>query len=86
MAAFEGMGIPLWAERVRTELARCAVVPRRPTELTPVERRVATLAAEGMTNRDVAAALFISTKTVEPTYPGCIASSASTHAPNLAAT
>ncbi|MBB5167729.1 helix-turn-helix transcriptional regulator [Mycobacterium sp. AZCC_0083] len=40
-------------------------MPRRPTELTPVERRVATLAAEGMTNRDVAAALFISTKTVE---------------------
>ena len=65
LAAFEGMGIPLWAERVRTELARCTVVPRRPTELTPVERRVATLAAEGMTNRDVAAALFISTKTVE---------------------
>jgi DNA-binding NarL/FixJ family response regulator len=64
LATFEGMGIPLWAERVRTELARCAVVPRRP-ELTPVERRVATLAAEGMTNRDVAAALFISTKTVE---------------------
>jgi DNA-binding NarL/FixJ family response regulator len=65
LAAFEGMGIPLWAERVRTELSRCAVVPRRPTELTPVERRVATLAAEGMTNRDVAAALFISAKTVE---------------------
>jgi DNA-binding CsgD family transcriptional regulator len=65
LEAFEGMGIPLWAERVRTELARCAMVPRRPTELTPVERRVAALAAEGMTNRDVAAALFISAKTVE---------------------
>jgi DNA-binding CsgD family transcriptional regulator len=65
LAAFDGMGIPLWADRVRTELARCAVVPRRPTELTPAEQRVAELAASGMTNRDVAAALFISPKTVE---------------------
>jgi DNA-binding NarL/FixJ family response regulator len=65
LAAFEGMGIPLWADRARAELARCAVVPRRPTELTPTEQRVAELAASGMTNRDVAAALFISPKTVE---------------------
>jgi DNA-binding NarL/FixJ family response regulator len=33
--------------------------------LTPSEQRVAELAASGMTNRDVAAALFISPKTVE---------------------
>ncbi|MDO3637905.1 helix-turn-helix domain-containing protein, partial [Mycolicibacterium arseniciresistens] len=33
--------------------------------LTPSERRVAELAASGMTNKDVAAALFISPKTVE---------------------
>ena len=33
--------------------------------LTPSELRVAELAASGMTNRDVAAALFISPKTVE---------------------
>ena len=65
LAAFDAMGIPLWAERVRAELARCTAVPRRPTELSPVERRVAALAAQGMTNRDVAAALFISAKTVE---------------------
>jgi DNA-binding CsgD family transcriptional regulator len=65
LAAFEDMGIPLWGDRVRAELARCTVVPRRPTELTPAERRVAELAASGMTNRDVAATLFISPKTVE---------------------
>jgi ATP/maltotriose-dependent transcriptional regulator MalT len=65
LAAFEDMGIPLWAERVRVELARCTAVPRRPSELSPVERRVATLAAQGMTNRDVATELFISAKTVE---------------------
>ena len=34
-------------------------------ELTPAEQRVAELAASGMTNRDIAAALFISPKTVE---------------------
>jgi DNA-binding CsgD family transcriptional regulator len=33
--------------------------------LTPAEQRVAELAATGMTTRDVAAALFISPKTVE---------------------
>jgi DNA-binding NarL/FixJ family response regulator len=33
--------------------------------LTPSELRVAELAASGMTNRDVAAELFISPKTVE---------------------
>ena len=33
--------------------------------LSPSERRVAELAATGMTNRDVAAALSISPKTVE---------------------
>jgi DNA-binding CsgD family transcriptional regulator len=35
--------------------------------LTPAEQRVAELAASGMTNRDVAARLFISSKTVEAT-------------------
>ncbi|MDQ1730212.1 MAG: hypothetical protein QOK10_371, partial [Pseudonocardiales bacterium] len=34
-------------------------------ELTPSERRVAQLAASGMTNRDVATELFVSVKTVE---------------------
>jgi DNA-binding NarL/FixJ family response regulator len=33
--------------------------------VTATEERVAELAASGMTNRDVAAALFISSKTVE---------------------
>jgi DNA-binding CsgD family transcriptional regulator len=65
LAAFEDMGIPLWAERARAELARCAVVPRQAAGLTPSERRVAELAASGMTNRSVATALFISPKTVD---------------------
>jgi DNA-binding CsgD family transcriptional regulator len=33
--------------------------------LTASERRVAELAADGLTNRDVAQALFVTTKTVE---------------------
>jgi DNA-binding CsgD family transcriptional regulator len=63
--AFEAMDTSLWANRVRTELARADVVPTHDLTLTPSERRVAELAASGMTNKDVAAALFISPKTVE---------------------
>ena len=33
--------------------------------LTPSERRVATMAADGMTNREIAQALFVTPKTVE---------------------
>ena len=33
--------------------------------LTPSERRVAEMAAESMTNKDIAQALFVTTKTVE---------------------
>jgi DNA-binding CsgD family transcriptional regulator len=65
LQAFDAMGTPLWADRARAELARAKVAPSRSLALTPSERRVAELAASGMTNRDVAAALFISPKTVE---------------------
>jgi hypothetical protein len=51
------MGTPLWADRARAELARAEVVPTHDLPLTPSELRVAELAASGMTNRDVAAAL-----------------------------
>ncbi|GAB3423615.1 helix-turn-helix transcriptional regulator [Flindersiella endophytica] len=63
-AVFEALGMPLWAARGRAELDRVAASPTG-TELTASERRVAELAATGLTNRDVAAALFISPKTVE---------------------
>ena len=65
LQTFERLGTPLWAERARTELGRANVGPHRDATLTPSEQRVAELAASGMTNRDVAAALFISPKTVE---------------------
>jgi ATP/maltotriose-dependent transcriptional regulator MalT len=65
LSTFENLGIPLWADRARAALARSNVPPSSTGGLTPSEQRVAELAASGMTNRSVAAALFISPKTVE---------------------
>jgi DNA-binding CsgD family transcriptional regulator len=62
---FERLGSPDWADRAREELARVGLRPSRSVELTPTERRVAELAASGLTNREVAEAAFISPKTVE---------------------
>ena len=58
------------AQRARAELVACGARPRRavrtgPDALTPAELRVARMAAVGMTNREIAQALFLSTKTVE---------------------
>jgi DNA-binding NarL/FixJ family response regulator len=64
LAAFEAMGTPLWADRAREELAR-VTVRASGTTLSPTEQRVADLAASGMTNRAIAAALFVSPKTVD---------------------
>ncbi len=64
LAAFEDIGTPLWADRARAELARTEVAPGPRRVLTPSERRVAEHAASGKPNHDVAAALFISPKTV----------------------
>jgi DNA-binding CsgD family transcriptional regulator len=58
------------AERARVELIASGARPRRDVltgadALTASERRVAQLAGTGLTNREIAAALFISRKTVE---------------------
>jgi DNA-binding CsgD family transcriptional regulator len=62
---FDGIGAALWAERARAELQR--ISGRAPTEgaLTPAEERVAALVTDGKTNGEVAAALFLSDRTVE---------------------
>jgi DNA-binding NarL/FixJ family response regulator len=65
LQTFEDLNTRLWADRARAELARADVGTRRMSNLSPSEQRVAELAASVMTNRDVAAALFISPKTVE---------------------
>jgi DNA-binding CsgD family transcriptional regulator len=65
LAAFEGLGTPLWANRTRAELQRVKVGRQQSMVLSASEQRVAELAASGMTNREIASALFISPKTVE---------------------
>ena len=57
-------------ELARTELVAAGGRPRRlvlsgPDSLTPGERRIAQLAADGLSNRDIAQNLFITTRTVE---------------------
>jgi DNA-binding CsgD family transcriptional regulator len=65
LAVFEELGAVLWAEKARSELAR--VGGRKPAgdELTPTERRIAELVARGRTNKEVAAQLFVTPRTVE---------------------
>ena len=58
------------AARTETELRATGARPRRIAlrgveSLTPSERRVAELAAEGPTNREIAQALFVTPRTVE---------------------
>jgi len=62
---FEEVGTGLWVDRAKAELARTTSGRRRSEGLTPSEKRVAELAVSGMSNRDIAAALFVSPKTVE---------------------
>jgi class 3 adenylate cyclase len=61
---FERLGAPTWVEQTRAELERVGL-RRAKQELTATERRVAELAASGLTNREVAAQAYMSPKTVE---------------------
>ena len=62
---FERCGSPPWAARAAAELAAVSGRVSKPNELTGMERRSAELAAAGRTNREIAAELFISERTVE---------------------
>jgi DNA-binding CsgD family transcriptional regulator len=67
---FDGAGAEAFAERARRELAATGeTVPRRTPgtrdALTPQEAQIARLAAEGQTNPEIGAQLFISPRTVE---------------------
>jgi DNA-binding NarL/FixJ family response regulator len=64
-AIFTELGATLWVARAEAELRRARPRPRRDRELTSAERRVATLVAEGKTNREVASQLFTTVATVE---------------------
>jgi DNA-binding CsgD family transcriptional regulator len=69
--AFERLGARPWAERARTELratggqAGGRRAQAAAEQLTPHELQIAVLVSQGMTNREAAAALFLSPKTIE---------------------
>ena len=69
LEVFEKYGAAPWAERARGELrASGAVLRSRPQaglELTEAELRVALLAADGLTDREICGQLYLSPKTVE---------------------
>jgi DNA-binding CsgD family transcriptional regulator len=63
--SFEALGAARWCDRAAAELDRIGGRASTPHSLTPTEEQVAKLVADGRTNGEVAAALFISVKTVE---------------------
>jgi DNA-binding CsgD family transcriptional regulator len=70
LEAFEATGAAPWADRARRELRASGLTLRRRQpaageQLTPQQLQIARLVAEGRTNRDVAAMLFVTPKTVE---------------------
>ena len=68
---FDRLGFVPWADRARAELTASGETLRARAALdlsealTPQELQVARIVAEGVTNRDAAARLFLSTKTIE---------------------
>jgi DNA-binding CsgD family transcriptional regulator/tetratricopeptide (TPR) repeat protein len=62
---FDGLGAALWAEKAAAELAR--IPGRQPVAggLSEAERRVAELAAQGLANKEIAARLYVTVRTVE---------------------
>lgn len=67
---FETLGARLWAERARVELRASGQTARRGDfstreELTPQEIQIARFVAQGLSNREVAAQLFLSPRTID---------------------
>ena len=63
-------GSVIETDRAMDELRACGARPRRPLvrgvdSLSPQERRIASLATEGLSNREIAEALFLTRRTVE---------------------
>jgi DNA-binding CsgD family transcriptional regulator len=69
LETFERMGAAPWAERTRTELTATGTTGRAADHgqsggLTPQELQIVRLAAQGLSNKDIAAQLFLSSRTV----------------------
>ncbi|MEY9846879.1 AAA family ATPase [Streptacidiphilus sp. MAP5-3] len=68
--AFDALGATPWADRARTELDASGAATAEPRTagplagLTPQETQIVRLAAQGLSNRDIAAQLFLSSRTV----------------------
>jgi DNA-binding CsgD family transcriptional regulator len=64
---FEAAGAVLWAEQARAELGRISGRAPGPVQLSETELRVVELVAQGLSNREVAAKLFVTVRAVEST-------------------
>ena len=62
---FEELGAALWAERASEELTRISGAAPRSGGLTETERRIADLVTSGKSNKQIAAELHITVRTVE---------------------
>lgn len=65
LSIFEALGAESWARATRAELNRIGGRAPSPHALTPTEARIAELVADGLTNREAAASMFLSEKTIE---------------------
>jgi DNA-binding CsgD family transcriptional regulator len=63
LAGFEALGATSWVDSTRAELGRIGGRERL-EGLSPSELRVAALVADGLTNREIASALFLGERTV----------------------
>ncbi len=62
---FDGLPAPLWSAQAQQDLERIGLRPAARHELSSTEAAVARLAGQGRTNREIAAELFLSSKTVD---------------------
>jgi DNA-binding CsgD family transcriptional regulator len=70
LETFERLGASVWAERARSELRASGETARKRdpssvSALTPQELQVARFVADGLSNKEVAAQLFLSPRTVD---------------------